>query len=76
MKQNITLALDKDIIQRLRMVAARRMTSVSNLLREELVALVDRAEKYDQAKAKALAFLDQGFHLGGKPAARDDLYDR
>jgi predicted transcriptional regulator len=77
MQRNITLTLDEDLIQRARVLAARRNRSVSALLREELSRLVASDEAYETAKRAALARLERGTHLGGGPLPRrDELYDR
>lgn len=76
MKQNITLSLDKELLQRLRIIAAKRSTSVSGMLSDELCRIVERSEQYERAKRQALATLDTGFHLGGTPATREALHER
>ncbi len=77
MKKNITLAIDKPLLKRARAIAAQRGTSISNLLAQELGKLVDREAAYAQARAKALAHLENPFHLGeaGIPD-REALHDR
>jgi hypothetical protein len=65
MKQNITLAIDKPLLKRARAIAAQRGTSVSALLAEELGKLVTQEAAYARARAKALAYLESPFHLGG-----------
>ncbi len=61
MKQNITLAVDKPLLKRIRALAAERGTSVSGLFSEELRRLVetdeDRQKDYEKAKRRALARL-------------------
>ena len=77
MKQNITLAVDKSLLQRARGFAAQRGYSVSALLTDELKRLVAEDEAYEQAKVKALARLRQPFHLGGaRIRNREALHDR
>jgi hypothetical protein len=77
MKHNITLALDKSLLKKARSLAAQRGGSVSALLSQELLKIVDRENTYEQAKQRALARLHSPFHLGGgKPAARESLHDR
>jgi hypothetical protein len=77
MKQNITLTIEQSLLKRARAVAAQRGTSVSGLLAGELEKLVDRQAAYTQAKAKALAHLENPFHLGGGGIPnREDLHDR
>jgi predicted transcriptional regulator len=77
MSRNITLTLDDGLIQRVRVLAARRNRSIAALLREELARLVDEDEAYEAAKRAALARLERGAHLGGGPLpARDELHER
>lgn len=76
MKQNITLSLEKDLIQKARILAARRSISVSRLLSEELARIVREADSFDQARQAALKDLEQGFCLGGRPAKREELHER
>jgi predicted transcriptional regulator len=76
MRQNITVNLDKDLVGRLRVIAAARGTSITGLLRAELKRIVERHEQFDAARRRALADLDRGFDLGGKPASREALHDR
>ena len=77
MKQNIALRLEKELIRRARIVAAKRDTSISNMLSEELARVVNEAERYEQAKKSALADLDVGFHFGGNlRASREELHER
>ena len=76
-KQNITLSLDKDLIRKARQLSARKSTSISKLLSEELERLVRDHEQYEQAKRRALATMKKGFHMGGRiTASRDELHDR
>ena len=76
-KQNITLALDRDLFKRARAWAAQRGTSVSAMLADELQKIVARENAWEQAKVRALALLDSPFRLGGaKPASREDLHYR
>jgi len=77
MQRNITLTLDDELIQKARVLAARRKRSVSALLREELTRLVTEDEAYETAKRAALERLERGSHLGGGTLpSRDALYDR
>lgn len=72
MQRKITLTIDDDLIQKARVLAARRNRSVSALLREELTRLVTKDEAYETAKRTALECLERGSHLGGPalPEAR------
>jgi hypothetical protein len=75
--RNITLNLDEDVIQDARVLAARRGTSVSALLRAEIERLVREDRAYDAAREAALRRLKRGSHLGGGPLPpREELHDR
>ena len=77
MKQNITLSLDKDLIQKAKVLSAKRRTSVSTMLSQELKRIVESAEQYEVAKRKAISDLRNGYHLGGLIAAsREELHER
>ena len=77
MKQNITLAVDKQLLRRARAFAAQRGTSISAMLASELREIVERESAYEQAKAKALAQLASPFRLGGaKITDREVLHER
>jgi hypothetical protein len=77
MKQNITLSIDKELIVRAKILAARRQTSISKMLAEDLKTLVEQSERYDTARKKALFNLKKGFHLGGQQIpSREALHDR
>jgi uncharacterized protein (UPF0216 family) len=72
-KQNITI---EDLLRRARVLAAERTISLSELLAEQLASIVNREERRDYTKRKALADLEGGFHLGGFPASRKELHER
>jgi len=76
-KQNITLSLDKDLIQKAKVISAKRRSSISDMLSQELRRIVESAEKYDVAKRKAISDLRTGYHLGGIiTASREELHER
>lgn len=77
MKQNITLALDKNLLKKARVLAAKRETSVSKLLSEQLAKIVSEDDQYEASKKRALSRLKKGLHLGGRIlATRDELHER
>lgn len=76
-KQNLTISLDRETIQKARIIAARQLTSISGLVARQIETLVGEEEAYEKAKKRALALLDKGFHLGGTiRASRDELHER
>lgn len=77
MKQNITLSLDKDLIRKAKVISAKRRSSISNMLSQELKRIVESDEKYEIAKKKAIADLRAGYHLGGIiTVSREELHER
>jgi Family of unknown function (DUF6364) len=77
MKQNLTISLDRQTIRKAKIVAARRDTSISGLLAQQIEILVGEDEAYERAERQAVALLDEGFHLGGgAPASRVELHER
>jgi len=71
MKRNLTVQLDEETVTKAKVLAARRSTSVSKLVANEIQRLVGDDDAYQRARAVAFAHLDRGFHLGG-----DALPDR
>lgn len=77
MKTNVTLRVDSDLAREAKVLAARRGTSLSRLLSEQLEELVRRDRRYEAAMQRALARLENGFDLEWTPPKeRGDLYDR
>lgn len=76
-KQNVTISISPDIVRKAKILAARRSTSISGLLAEQIEILVGADEAYERSERSALALLEEGFHLGGfTPASRDELHER
>ncbi|MDQ3398399.1 MAG: DUF6364 family protein [Deinococcota bacterium] len=77
--RNITLALPEEVLKQVKIIAAKRETSVSAMLREKLKELVQEEDEYSQAMREALEALEHGFELGtyGKATwTRDELHER
>ena len=77
--RNITLALPEETLREVKIIAAKRGTSVLAMLREKLEALVTEESDYARAKREALAALEHGYNLGtqGKVSwTRDELHER
>jgi hypothetical protein len=64
-KQNVTISLSRQVLRKAKFLAARRDTSISGLLSQAVESMVADDEGYEQAKRRAFALLDKGFHLGG-----------
>jgi len=76
-KQNLTVRLDRRIIQQAKRIAAERHSSISAIVAERIESLVGEHDAYEKAKRRALQMLEEGFHMGpGAPLSRDELHER
>ncbi len=77
-KTNVTISLARPTVEKLKALAVRRATSISDLLTERTEILVREDEvAYERAQRQAIALLDQGFPLGDVTRAkRDELHKR
>jgi hypothetical protein len=75
-KRNLTVQLDDDVIHRAKVTAAKRGTSVSALVAQELERLADADERYEAARRRAEAALGRTAPRGGRHWSRDDLHHR
>ena len=78
-KQNITLSLPKDLLQKAKLLAVNRHESVSGLLGKTLEDLVKSDAAYQGAKRAALRRMKKGFNLGTgghTGLSRESLHDR
>ncbi|MCW5875998.1 MAG: hypothetical protein KIS85_03860 [Anaerolineales bacterium] len=78
-KQNVTLALPKELLQKAKLLAVKRKTSLSALLASTLAEVVNKDEGYDAGKQRYLKWLEEGRDLGTKGEitwTRDDLHER
>jgi len=76
-KLNVTVSLSRQTLQKARVLAARRATSISKLLAAQIESLVGEDEAYQHAERQAMALLDKGFSLGGViRGTRDEWHER
>jgi HSP90 family molecular chaperone len=76
-KRNITLRLSRQIIQKARVLAAQRSTSISGLLTSQIEQLAESEDDYERAMKRAMARMEKGFHMGEIPKFdRDALHER
>ena len=73
-RTNLTVQLDADVIRRAKVVAARRGTSVSALVAQEIDDLVAREQRYEDARRRAEALMAGAGPRGGRGWTRDELY--
>lgn len=70
-----TVDLPDDVLERTKIAAAKRRTSVKNLIIEGLEKVL-REDVPATVPPDALKRLKKGFHLGGKPLTRDQTHAR
>jgi predicted proteasome-type protease len=76
-KQNLTVSLERETIQKAKVLAAKRNTSVTRLLTDYVEEMVAEDERYEAARKAALDYMDKGFPMGGQIAAdREDWHER
>jgi len=78
-KQNITLSISKDLLQKAKIIAIKSNTSLSGLLRSYITEIVKREEAYQLAKTRHCQMLKKGFDFGLKGKIswkREELHER
>ena len=76
-KQNLTGSLPQQTIRKAKILAARRGSSISGPLAQQIEILIGEDEAYERGQRQATALLDQGFHLGGViRSTRDEWHER
>ncbi|MBK6767448.1 MAG: CopG family transcriptional regulator [Ardenticatenales bacterium] len=77
--QNVTVSLPRDVLLRVKVIAAQRRTSVSSLLTDALEQLVAREDAFVRGRRHHLAALEAPADLGTNGvihATRDELHAR
>ena len=76
-KQNLTVTLSRQIVQKVKILAAKRSTSISGLVAGQIEFLVEEDEAYESAHRTALELMNRGFHMGGSHSLdREELHER
>ena len=76
-KANITLKLDVDLLRAVKVLAAKRGTSISAFAAETFAEAVKREDSYEDSRRRAIALMKEGWSLGWKkPKSRDELHER
>lgn len=78
-KQNVTLAVPKEILRKAKIMAIDRHTSLSGLMVELLTELVEQEERYDQARRDHMRMIAESSNLGTHGHitwTRDSLHER
>jgi hypothetical protein len=76
-RQNVTLVIEEDVLLAARKVALDRRTSVNQLVREYLAALVEEPSRRRLARARLRRAFETGLvDVGDRKWSREDLHDR
>lgn len=77
--QNLTLAIPKEILRKVKLIAVQRESSISGLLTQMLEAMVRQEDAYVHAQHRYQLGLGQGIDLGTEGqivSKRDALHER
>jgi hypothetical protein len=70
-----TIDLPDEILERTKIAAARRRTTIKNLVIEGLETILQQESPAAPA-TDALARLHRGYHLGARPLSREQIHAR
>jgi plasmid stability protein len=77
MAKNITLAIDEELLHKVRKYAAEHNTSVNALVREKLAEIVAPKERLKAALDRMNSIADvAGMEVGAITSSRDDIHER
>jgi hypothetical protein len=84
MKRNVTVQLDEDVIAKIKIIAAKKGTSISGLVAAEINKIAAQNERYERARRAALAQMaevndqvaagDRGPETPDRGWTREELY--
>lgn len=75
MTKNLTLAIDEDLLDRARVLAAMKRTTVNAMIRDFLEGLVEEEKSKDQARLQLLRLIDESdADFGSLPVSREETY--
>jgi|APFEC2959095136_1045048.scaffolds.fasta_scaffold09784_2 hypothetical protein len=77
MTKNITLAIDPDVLDRVRVIAAERKTTVNGMVRDYLERVAATEEKASRFSERLTELRKRSqFEVGPITWTRDSLYER
>ena len=77
MTKNITLAMDEAVLDRVRVIAAERKTTVNGLVRDFLEGIARQEDRSERARRRLRELIERStLEVGPVTWTRDDLYDR
>jgi hypothetical protein len=76
-KVNLTVKIDKDLLRKIRVVAAEQGRSISALVSDFILEKYSKSESYEEARKRAIALMNSGIELNWeKPLSRDEIHER
>jgi hypothetical protein len=76
-KQSITLSIPKDILQQAKVLAVKRNLSLSGLITDMLIELVENEVRYEEAMRRNLSRFEEARALSGDYSwSRESLHER
>ena len=76
MTKNVTLRLNEDLLRAAKHRAVEEDVSLSRWIANVVEKEVGRRESFAKCRERALARLEKGYHLGGKPLTREQMHER
>ncbi|MBX9616768.1 MAG: hypothetical protein K2X25_14330 [Caulobacteraceae bacterium] len=77
MTRNLTLAIDDDLLDKVRVLAAMKRTSVNEMVRGFLTSMVQQETSKDEAREALLKLIDESEGRcgdGWRPPTREETY--
>lgn len=77
MAKNITLSVDDDVLDTIKLVAAKRRTSVNAMVRDFFAGIAKAEDRTERARRRLLELAKESkAEVGEVTWKREDLYDR
>jgi predicted transcriptional regulator len=77
-KVNVTIKLEKDLLRKIRILAAERATSISALVADAIEKQSTQSGRYEEARRRAVARMNEGLGDSAweRGYSRDELHER
>jgi hypothetical protein len=75
-RQSVTVRLDRVTLEKAKMIAVQRSTSLSELVARRIEIIFSEEESYESSERQARKMLARGFHLSGVRVGRGELHGR
>jgi hypothetical protein len=75
-KVNVTVKIEKDLLRKIRIIAAEEGTSISAIVTDAIEEKSTRSGRYEQARTRALALMEEGIPFEGPMLTREQMHER